>query len=80
MQQLGVYFVFICLAHFIAVTESSANVHTADTVIVDDAGRIRIYHGVNFVQKGPPWYPPDLLDASKVASLSQAGINFMRLG
>lgn len=80
MQQQGFSLILICLAHFILSTDSSANFHVADSVIVDDAGRIRVYHGVNFVQKGFPWYPPDLLDESNVASLAEAGINFMRLG
>jgi hypothetical protein len=78
-QHLGVL-VFICFSLFITFCHGSANVHVADSFIVDDAGRVRIYHGVNFVQKGFPWYPSELLDPNNVASLSQSGVNFMRLG
>jgi endoglycosylceramidase len=78
-QHLDILF-FICLSLFISFCDGSANVHIVDSYIVDDAGRIRIYHGANFVNKGFPWYPPELLDPQNVANLSQAGINFIRLG
>ena len=80
MQQLGVCLALICFALLVAGSGGSANVHVENSVIVDDAGRVRVYHGVNFVQKGPPWYPPELLDQSNVASLAQLGVNFVRLG
>jgi endoglycosylceramidase len=78
-QSFGVLFL-ICLALLITFCDGSANVHVSESFIVDDAGRVRIYHGVNFVQKGFPWYPSELLDPANVATLSQAGVNFIRLG
>ena len=73
-------FVFICFILLISYCHGSANVHVSDSLIVDDAGRVRIYHGVNFILKYFPWYPPELLDPVKVANLSQWGVNFVRLG
>lgn len=78
-QNLGVL-VFVCLSFLVALCGSSANVHVSESLIVDDSGRVRIYHGANFVNKGFPWYPPELLDPVNVANLSQAGVNFIRLG
>lgn len=76
---LGV-FVLLSLALFATVCEGSANVHVSESLIVDDAGRVRIYHGANFVNKGFPWYPPELLDPNNVRELAQTGVNFIRLG
>lgn len=70
----------ICASFFITYCIASANVHTANSFIVDEAGRVRIYHGINFVMKQFPWYSPELLDRDYVANLSQWGINFIRLG
>jgi endoglycosylceramidase len=78
-QSVGILLI-IYLALLIAFCDGSANVHVSESFIIDDAGRIRIYHGVNFVNKGFPWYPPELLDPANVANLSQAGVNFIRLG
>lgn len=80
MKQYLSVLAFVCLCCFINYSDGSANVHVSDSLIIDDAGRVRIYHGVNFVNKGYPWYPPELLDPANVESLAQAGINFMRLG
>jgi hypothetical protein len=79
MKQLNVFFI-ICFSFFIAHCTGSANVHASDSLIIDEAGRVRIYHGINFVMKKFPWYPSELLDQNYVANLSQWGINFIRLG
>ncbi|CAF4468123.1 unnamed protein product [Rotaria sp. Silwood2] len=47
---------------------------------MDSAGRVRIYHGANFVMKGFPWYPSELLDKDFVANMERWGLNFVRLG
>ncbi|UJR21736.1 hypothetical protein I4U23_024811 [Adineta vaga] len=74
--------IFVVLSFFLLINycNGSANVHVTDSLIIDDSGRARIYHGINFVLKGPPWYPPELLDPVNVANLSQWGVNFIRLG
>jgi hypothetical protein len=80
MKQYLILFFVICLSLLITFCDGSANVHVSDSLIVDDAGRVRIYHGANLVAKGFPWYPPELLDPDYVRNLSQTGINFMRVG
>ncbi len=79
MKQLGVVF-FIYFSLFITYCDGSADVHVTDSLIVDESGRVRIYHGANFVFKQFPWYPPELLDKNYVENLSQWGLNFVRLG
>ena len=43
-------------------------------------GRLRIYHGVNFVRKEPPWYHPALLEPQYARDLSAWGLRVVRLG
>ncbi len=74
----AIFFLYFCF--FITYCDGSANVHVNDTLIIDDAGRVRIYHGANFVNQGFPWYPSDLLNPVNVANLSQWGLNFVRVG
>ena len=71
---------FYLLPLLVALCTGSADVHTDQTFIKDAAGRIRLYHGVNFVNKGYPWYPARLLDTNFVANMSKWGLNFVRLG
>lgn len=78
-QFLGVLFL-ICLILLITFCDGSATVHVNGSLIVDDAGRVRIFHGANFVNQGFPWYRSELLHPDNVASLAQIGINFIRLG
>jgi endoglycosylceramidase len=74
--------VTICclLLLFCTLCDGAADVHTDQTFIKDEAGRIRLYHGANFVNKGFPWYPPELLDPVFVTNMSTWGLNFVRLG
>jgi len=48
--------------------------------IVDSRGRTRIFHGVNFVAKRPPWYHPPLLEPTYAKHLADWGLNVVRLG
>lgn len=48
--------------------------------IFDEFGRLRIFHGTNFVQKGFPWYPEVLLNVSNIKQLASWGFNAIRLG
>ena len=81
MRQLGVLvFLLLCFSSCVWRCDGSANVRVSNTSIVDEAGRFRIYHGANFVNKGFPWYPPELLDPVNLANLTEWGINFIRLG
>ena len=45
---------------------------------VDEFGRVRLFHGTNFVEKVFPWYPS--LNRSEIASLKDLGFNAVRLG
>jgi hypothetical protein len=80
MKQSLVVLFLICSTLLITLCDGSANVHVSESFIVDDAGRVRIYHGANFVNQGFPWYTHELLIPDNVANLSQAGVNFIRLG
>ena len=64
----------------ISLTDGSADVHTEQTFIKDEANRVRLYHGINFVKKDFPWYPEQLLDPIFVANMSQWDLNFIRIG
>ena len=79
MMYIGILYT---LALFLCTTgcDGSANVRVSESLIVDESGRARIYHGVNFVMKQFPWYPQELLDSAYVESLSKCGLNFVRLG
>jgi hypothetical protein len=80
MMPQKVFIVCSFLLVFCTLCYGSADVHTDKTYIKDEAGRVRIYHGANFVNKGFPWYPTELLDPVFVANLSSWGLNFVRLG
>jgi hypothetical protein len=48
---------------------------------VDDLGRIRLFRGLNFVEKQFPWYDKRMLDASLIEVLAkEGGFNLVRLG
>ena len=48
---------------------------------VDEAGRVRIFHGSNRVMKAPPWYFSGMANSTREFELMEAlGFNAMRLG
>lgn len=47
---------------------------------VDDHGRKVLFHGLNAVQKGPPWYPEWLLNETNIITYKTYGFNVLRLG
>ncbi|XP_066265419.1 endoglycoceramidase-like [Branchiostoma lanceolatum] len=59
---------------------SRISVHPDDHWFLDDSGRVRIFHGINAVQKGFPWYPVALLNQSRLDELQSWGFNALRLG
>lgn len=79
MKSSGV-FALLFLTLFTVRAGGSSGVHTADSFILDQSGRRRIFHGLNFVEKQFPWYPQELLDPSYVSNLAKHGLNFVRLG
>lgn len=55
--------------------------HIAGRWIVDDAGRVLIFHGENIVNKRAPWTPQALgVSEDDAAFLAQQGFNSVRLG
>jgi hypothetical protein len=89
-----VAFVGVAVSHLAAVGGSARGGGGATTTLpfirtsetdshfYDEFRRVRIFHGSNRVQKGEPWYFPDLVDplsdeAERIASL---GFNVVRLG
>ena len=46
----------------------------------DNAGRVRLFHGINQVKKGYPWYPDKMLNDTILEQLEQWGFNSVRLG
>mmetsp|Transcript_24973 Transcript_24973/g.69919 ORF Transcript_24973/g.69919 Transcript_24973/m.69919 type:complete len:505 (+) Transcript_24973:117-1631(+) len=48
--------------------------------LYDSAGRRLLFRGTNFVQKGTPWYPEVLLNASRLEQYAHWGFNAIRLG
>lgn len=62
-------------------------ISTGERVLVDEAGRQRIFHGANVVVKGPPWMPSrggfdyqTSLVKEDFVLMQQAGMNAIRLG
>ena len=47
---------------------------------MDPAGRIRIFHGLNSVEKQPPYYEANMRDPSLMLAMRDMGLNILRLG
>ena len=48
--------------------------------LYDSLGRVRLFHGVNIVEKQFPWYDVSLLKYDVVAQLAAVGVNVVRVG
>eukprot|EP00756_Hemistasia_phaeocysticola_P023144 Hpha_TRINITY_DN15873_c1_g2::TRINITY_DN15873_c1_g2_i1::g.189773::m.189773/K05991/E3.2.1.123; endoglycosylceramidase len=57
-------------------------IHTSDKTphFYDNHGRVRIFHGINGVNKGFPWYPTWLLNETLVQEIAGWGMNAIRMG
>lgn len=64
----------------VAVVKAIPSFRTESPFILDDQGRVKIFHGTNFVQKGFPWYPEVLLNEKNIVDLASLGVNTIRLG
>ena len=51
-----------------------------DNLFVDEYGRVKLFHGANYVNKGFPWYPQDLTNQTHLDNLKLWGFNSVRLG
>ena len=47
---------------------------------MDTAGRIRIFHGFNSVEKLPPYYEKNMRDGNLMEAIRDMGGNILRLG
>ena len=71
----------LALAALSATPPSLSFIHAGNDGFLDQAGRVRIFHGCNRVQKSPPWYFPDMLASEAEFDLVEAlGFNVVRLG
>ncbi|XP_078583548.1 endoglycoceramidase-like [Branchiostoma floridae x Branchiostoma japonicum] len=63
-----------------AAAPSRIHVHPDHHWFLDSSGRVRIFHGINAIQKGFPWYPAQMLNQSRLDELQSWGFNALRLG
>ena len=61
-------------------SKSAPTEQTVDSSLSCCRGRLRIYHGVNFVRKEPPWYHEALLEPDHARDLAAWGLTVVRLG
>jgi len=63
-----------------AVNSSEPRFTVVDRWIVDQFGRVRIFHGFNSVMKSRPYYDAQILNATRLRLYQQWGFNAVRLG
>ncbi|XP_078583780.1 endoglycoceramidase-like [Branchiostoma floridae x Branchiostoma japonicum] len=63
-----------------AAALSRIHVNPDNHWFLDASGRVRIFHGINAVQKGFPWFPDQMLNQSRLDELQSWGFNALRLG
>ena len=73
-------FVFSLSLSRYAETLSKIHVDPSTGHFMDAAGRVRMFRGINSVNKNPPYYFDVLLNKTIVQDLSAIGINIVRLG
>jgi endoglycosylceramidase len=56
------------------------HIYVRDRWLVDDAGRVRLFHGFNSVMKGVPWYDLQMLNVTRLDWYRRWGLNVVRLG
>eukprot|EP00045_Choanoeca_perplexa_P006291 m.53458 g.53458 ORF g.53458 m.53458 type:complete len:485 (-) comp13565_c0_seq2:83-1537(-) len=76
---IGVLFLSAIL---LLIRAEISHIHGSDEdyFLRDDDGRTRFFHGLNYVQKGFPWYPVALLNKTRCKELAANGFNAIRLG
>ena len=47
---------------------------------MDESGRVRMFRGINAVNKEPPYYYDKMLDQSILKKVAGMGMNIVRLG
>ena len=69
---------FLILIPICLGTAAKVRVDTLTGTFRDSYNRTRIFHGTNFVQKSPPYYP--MITQREIDSLVGMGVNVVRLG
>jgi len=59
---------------------SKIRLSVVDRWIVDQYGRVRIFHGFNSVGKGHPYYDHQIFNVTRLKLYQQWGFNVVRLG
>jgi len=59
---------------------SKSRFSVVDRWIVDQHGRVRIFHGFNSVMKGFPYYDDQIMNVTRLELYRQWGFNVVRLG
>jgi len=61
---------------------STSKLHfsVVDRWIVDQHGRVRIFHGINSVMKGVPYYDEQIMNITRLELYRRWGFNAVRLG
>lgn len=83
-KSMDLVFVFLLLMVGLKVCSSNSvtlpRISVRHEWLVDNAGRIRIFRGINSVQKGEPWYDRQILNETKLQYYRKWGFNVIRLG
>ena len=64
-------------------TPMAISASSQDPFLYDSSGRVRIFHGLNAIKKGYPWYPKWLTGSKGekfIEMMQDLGLNVMRLG
>ena len=64
----------------ICATLSRIHVDPESGHFLDEHGRVRMFRGINSVEKGFPWYDHKMLNTTRHEQLSNLGFNVVRLG
>ena len=84
MHQIIIFNLFVFILFF---TRSECNktgplnkIKLKNSRFVDNYGRVKLFHGGNYVNKVFPWYPQNLLNDTELDNLKLWGFNAVRLG
>ena len=94
MQQITLFYKYLFISIIfccfnIILTDDASRISNSKISVnghwfVDEFGRVKIFHGLNAVQKGFPWVPVyghnNLTNATHLNLLKSWGFNAMRVG
>jgi len=80
MKEITLLCVVIFASNYVAHGLDRISVHPTKNWFLDSRGRVRFFHGVNAVNKKPPWYPEYFTEDTRLEDLKSFGMNIVRLG